>query len=201
MRMDYVRATEIAARVGKAFALLFGLVGFFVLNAPLLVLVALFVWMGAAAEASSIQFRSTLGGIPVERVMIRDVRTLAPGDTLAVAVEHVLSGFQQDFPVLDGGRVIGVLTRAALLTALTRHGPTAPVRDAMDASFAAADPREPVEEAFARLAECKCRSMPVVWNGQLVGVLTSENIGEYVMVESALSRRGGDGRAGREVIV
>jgi CBS domain-containing protein len=165
------------------------------------VLVALFVWMGAAAEANSIQFHSTLGGVPVERVMIRDVRTLAPSDTLAVAVDHVLSGFQQDFPVVENGRVVGVLTRASLLMALTRHGATAPVREAMDASFSAADPREPVDDAFARLAECRCRSMPVVRNGELVGVLTSENIGEYVMVESALSRRGGDGRTRREVIV
>src|SRR6266498_2277312 len=63
MRMDYVRATQIAAHIGQGLALVFGLVGLF--SNPFLVFIALFVWMGAASEASAALTRSVLGGIPV----------------------------------------------------------------------------------------------------------------------------------------
>ncbi len=76
-------------RVGKAFALLFAIVGLF--HNPFLVFIALFVWLGAAGEAAEAQQRSSLEGVPIERVIIRDVHTLTPRDSLAVALDHVLA--------------------------------------------------------------------------------------------------------------
>ncbi len=188
MRMSYGRATRIAAEIGKGFALVFGLIGVF-LN-PWLVLIALFIWLGAAGEAAVAQARSTFAGIPVERVMIRDVRTLAPTDALARAVNEVLSGFQQDFPVVDDGRVVGVLTRGDMLKALAQRGPEVPVGEVMQRTFEVAEPSEELEEAFARLQACRCRTFPVVRGQELVGVLTTENVGEFLMIQSALE----DGR-------
>jgi len=184
LRMTYVRATEIAAGVGRAFALIFGAVGFF--YNPILVLIALFVWLGAAAESSATQVKSSLAGVDVERVMISDVRTLAPNDTLDTALNHVLAGFQQDFPVLENGRVVGVLTRSALLAGLARDGRDASVSSAMERSFKTAQPTEPVERAMARLRQCSCHTLPVLSDGHLEGVLTLDNIGEYLMIDAAL---------------
>jgi CBS domain-containing protein len=101
-------------------------------------------------------------------------------------VDEVLSGFQQDFPVVDGGVLVGVLTRSDLMKALTTQGGQGRVGDAMDRSFAVADPHEELEDAFARLRSCRCRTLPVVRGGELVGVLTTENVGEYMMVQSAM---------------
>ena len=185
-RMSHLRATRIAAEVGKGFALLFGIVGLFFLRDPWLVLIALFVWLGAAGEAAMAQQNSAFDGIQVDRVMIRDVRTLAPTDPLARAVNEVLSGFQQDFPVLEGGVVVGVLTRSELMRALAAHGPESRVGDAMDREFAVTDPHEELEDAFARLRSCRCRTLPVVRGRELVGVLTTENVGEFMMVQSAM---------------
>ena len=184
MRMSYARATAVAARVGRAFALVFGIIGLF--GNPLLVFIALFVWLAAAAEAQAVQMRSMLGDVPVERVMIRDVQTLNPRDPLTTALDHILRGFQQDFPVVEDHKVVGVLSRDALLRAVARQGRDAPVADAMDRAFRTAEPGEPVEQALARLRECRCHTMPVVSNGQLQGVLTMENIGEFVMIQTAL---------------
>ncbi|HMA24105.1 MAG TPA: site-2 protease family protein [Gemmatimonadaceae bacterium] len=184
LRQDHRRATETAARVGRAFALLFGVVGLF--YNPFLMLIALFVWLGAAAESSALQERSALSGVMVDRLMIRDVRTLAPRDTLDSALRHVIAGFQHDFPVVDEGRVVGVLTRSALLTGLARHGPESLVSESMEASFRTADPREPVERAVARLRECHCQTLPVLSDGRLCGVLTAENVAEFVMIDAAL---------------
>jgi len=194
LRMDYVRATEVAARVGKAFALLFAIVGLF--YNPFLVFIALFVWLGAAGEATDAQQRSSLEGVSVERVMIRDVHTLTPHDSLDVALDHVLAGFQQDFPVVDGDRVVGVLTRAKLLEALAKRGRHALVGETMETAFRTVEPTEPMDRALRRLQESRCHSLPVVSDHRLDGVLTLDNVGEFVMIETAL-RSAAAGRSGR----
>ena len=193
MHTNYLRATEIAARIGRVFALLFGLIGLF--YNPFLVLIALFIWMSAAAESGALHERSALGGVTVGRVMIRDIRTLQPTDTLSKALDHVLAGFQSDFPVVDGDKVVGVLTRSALLSAVARSGPTSPVGESMDTEFRAAEVNEPVLRALARLRECHCLTLPVLEGGHLSGVLTAENVAEYVMIEEALHSSPRDGRA------
>jgi len=192
MRMDYVRATAIASSVGQALAFGFGFIG--LLYNPFLVFIALFVWMGAAAEASTVQIKSALGGIPVSTATVTDFRSLSPRDSLQQALEHVLAGFQHDFPVIEQGRLVGVLTRGDLLTNLAQKGPQARVEEAMNERFQTADFSEMLELALSRLQSYKCLTLPVLRNGSLVGVLTMDNVGEFLMIQSAL--RGGPG-AGR----
>src|SRR5438477_5192142 len=108
-------------------AVLFGLVGLLVGNL-FLVVIALFVWAGAAAEAGMVQFKAGLAGVPVERAMIRDFAALAPDDTLAAAARRVVDGFQHDFPVAADGKVVGVLPRDGLLAGLAQAGPDGRVR-------------------------------------------------------------------------
>ena len=184
LRTDYLKATRAAARAGRAFALLFGIIG--LMYDPFLVLIALFVWLGAAAEAAQAQLHSTLDGVSVDRLMIRHVETLTPRDTLGVALDHVLAGFQQDFPVVDDGAVVGVLTRSALVAGLARHGRDVLVDEVMERAFQTAEPGEPVEDALARLRTSDCHTVPVVSDHRLQGVLTLENVGEFVMIDSAL---------------
>jgi Zn-dependent protease len=186
LRTDYVRATQIAAGVGQALAAVFGFVGLF--TNPFLVFIALFVWLGAAAEASMVQMRSALGGIPVQRAMVTDFRALAPHDPLGRAVDHVLAGFQQDFPVVDQGRVAGVLTRADLLNALARHGQEARVDEVMQRDIETADPLDMLEGVLGRLQRRGCHTLPVVHNGRLVGLVTTDNLGELLMFEEALRK-------------
>jgi len=189
-RMDHLRATQTAATVGQGIAFAFGFVGLF--TNPFLVFIALFVWMGAAAESSTAQMRSALGGIPVSRAMITQFRTLEPDHTLAHALECILSGFQQDFPVVEGGRLVGVLTRHDLLARLPELGGRTPVRDVMRTRFETADPSEMLDSAFTRLRTCDCRALPVVRSDQVVGILTMDNLGEFLMShppERSASRR------------
>jgi Zn-dependent protease/predicted transcriptional regulator len=187
LRMEYTRATNIAATLGQGFAFFFGLVGLF--TNPFLVFIALFVWIGAAQEAALSQMRAALGGIPLERAMITEFRTLSEYDSLERAVELLLSTTQQDFPVVSGGTVVGVLTRQDLLTALTRDGRERPVIDVMRRDFQVADVSEMIEMAFQRLQACDCHTMPVLRRGALVGLITMENVGEFVSVQAALGGR------------
>jgi Zn-dependent protease len=185
MRTDYARATEIAARNGQAFALVFGIVGLFIVANPFLVLIAFFVWIAAAGEAAISRLRKAVQGLPVSRVMITDVRTLAVHEPLARAVEHVMAGFQHDFPVMDGGTVVGILTRTDLLRALAEGKQAGTVEDVMQRSFVSSTPNETLDAALARLQECRCQTLPVLRDGALAGVLTMETIGEFVAVQSA----------------
>jgi Zn-dependent protease/CBS domain-containing protein len=185
-RMEYTRATQVAAHVGQAMALVFGFVGLF--TDPFLLFIALFVWMGAEAEASSVQVRTSLGGVPVQRVMLTDFRTLQPDDSLAQAVDHVLAGFQHDFPVVFGDHVLGILTREDLMRALAQRGPEVHVRDAMHREFQVVDSHDMLEHALGLLRSSNIRSIPVEREGHLVGILDMENVGEFLMIQSALRR-------------
>jgi CBS domain-containing protein len=187
MRMEYTKATQIAAYLGQGLAFLFGFIG--LLTNPFLVFIALFVWIGAAQEASMVQMRSALEGIPVARAMLTDFRTLASNDSLARAIDLILAGSQQDFPVVDDGRVVGVLTRGDLLVALAQRGDKVPVVDVMRREFQTVDSAEMLEAAFARLQTCECRSLPVVHKGELVGLITMDNVGEFVAIQAALVQR------------
>jgi Zn-dependent protease/predicted transcriptional regulator len=192
MRMDYVHATQRAASVGQALALVFGFVGLF--YNPFLVFIALFVWMGAAAESSMVQMKSALAGIPVSKVMITHFRSLAPGNSLQEAIEHVLAGFQHDFPVLEQGRLVGVLTREDLLKSLAQKGPETRVGGTMTERFETGDPADMLDLVLARLQSCRCRTLLVLKGGELVGILTMDNVGEFLMFQSALRA---DAQAGR----
>jgi CBS domain-containing protein len=167
-------------------ALLFGFAGLF--GNPFLVFIALFVWLAATQEASMVQMRSALDGIPVMRAMITDFRTLSPDDPVSRAVDYFVAGFQQDFPVVEDGRLVGVLTREDLATALARHGPDARVGDVMQRDFVTADPREMLQTALARLESCGCHTLPVVEDGRLVGLVTTDNLAEALMIQEALHK-------------
>ncbi len=186
MRMNYARATRIAARVGQGMAVLLGLAGLY--GNPNLVFIAVFVWFGAARESGAAQVKSTLSGIHVGRVMITKFGVLAPAETLAHAIEHVRAGSQHDFPVVENGRIVGVLTRENLVAGLARGGPSASVGEAMERKVRVAGPMEMVEDVWGRMEEDDCRAIPVVHENKLVGLLTSEKLGEYLMIQAALNK-------------
>ena len=186
MRMEYTRATQIAANLGQGMALLFGLVGFF--YNPMLMFIAFFVWIGAAQEASMVLMKSALGGIPVSAAMMTTFETVAPGDSLEQVSRLILSGSQQDFPVMDHGQVVGVVTRDGLLKALAQKGDP-PVSEIMRRDIATADSSDMLEGVFQRMQESTCRTLPVLHNQRLVGLLTAENFGEFLMIRTARNGR------------
>lgn len=186
-RMEYTRATQVAARVGQGMAVIFGIVGLF--TDPFLLFIALFVWMGAEAESSMTTVKTSLGGIPVQQVMMTDFRTLRPDDTLSEAVQHTIGGWQQDFPVVFGDHVLGILTREDIARELSRNGSGGRVRDAMRRDFLMADSHDLLEHALAALEKTRSRSMPVQHDGRLVGILNADNIGRLMSFQSALRRK------------
>jgi len=190
MRLDYVRATRVAANVGQGIALLFGLLG--LLGNPMLILIALFVFIAAGQESAFVQMRSVFDGIPVSRAMIKDFHALRSGDPISRAVELLLTGHQQDFPVLgDSERdpTIGILARSDLLKALANGRTDTKVGDVARRDCGMARPGEMLEDVFQKMQESGCPAVPVVEPGRgIVGMVTLENVGEFAMVHAALDR-------------
>ncbi len=185
MRMDYVKATNVAAAVGQGMAFLFGFWGLFSQN-PFIVFIALFVYMGASAEASMVEMRWVLGGVPVSRAMITRFQTVTPQTPLREVIDHILAGYQQDFPVLDGGRFVGMLERGDVLAALKRQGRDEPVAAAVRPDCQSADATEMLSRVFERLQGRECHALPVMQDGRLVGVIDMENLGEFIAIRSAI---------------
>lgn len=185
LRLEYSRATRIAASIGQFMAILFGFLG--LAGNPMLLLIAMFVWIGAESEARQVLERVTLKDIPVRAAMLTDFKTLKPTDTLGHAAELLLAGSQQDFPVAGDHHSGGVLTRDALLDGLARLGRHGVVGDAPLRTLGQVDVGESLAPSVARLRERQEPCLQVIERGQPVGLLTLENIGEYLMVRTALS--------------
>ena len=181
-RMEYTRATQRAAMIGQGMAILFGFIG--LQGNPMLIFIALFVWIGAGQEASVVQMKSALAGIPLRRAMLTHFRTLTPTSTLGDAVDFLLTGSQQDFPVVANGRIEGMLTRSDLVKALTRSGRTAPVADNMR-ECPTAEASEMLETVLGRLQGRDCHTIPVLEHGALIGLVTMDNVGEFLMIQAA----------------
>ena len=185
-RLDPTRATAIAARIGQTFALLFALAGLFV--NPFLLLIALFVWFGAGQEAAMQRTRSTADGTPISQAMLTDFETLAPSDPLSRAVELTLDGSQRDFPVVAGGQPVGILRQEDLLTGLSRSGPSGDVGQAMRRDYQPVELSDQVVAVLSRLQTGAARTLPVARHGRLVGLVTLQNIREYLAIHEALNK-------------
>ena len=188
MRMDYARATQIAAGVGQGMAILFAFLGIF--GNFILLFIALFVYIGAQQEAQQAQMRAVTEGISVRQAMMTRFRTLTPEEPLSVAIDELIAGSEQDFPVVRDGEVAGVLTRKEIMKALAERGREGTVGEALTQSCFAVEDTAMLDEAFARMRETRCSTVPVVRRGELVGVLTLENVGELMMIASALRQAG-----------
>ena len=162
---------------------------------PSLVFIALFVWMGAAQEAAMAQAEALLGHVPAERAMIRDFYAVRRDDPLGKVVQLGLTGAQTDFPVLENGGVVGVLTQTDMLKGLAERGGQGRVEDVMDQDFAVVEAGETLEDAFRKLQTCQCRTLPVVRGGQLEGLLTRDNIQAFLSIQNVLAQRPPDAPA------
>jgi signal-transduction protein with cAMP-binding, CBS, and nucleotidyltransferase domain len=179
------RATAIAASIGQGMAILFGIVGF--LYNPFLIFIAIFVYLGAQAEAGMVEMQSALKGLQVRDAMMTRFRTLAPRDPLSKAVEELLAGSQQDFPVTENEQPVGILRRNDLVKALSEGRRDTPVTDVMCRECAMVDENAPLRGAVESMHARQCASLPVVADRRITGLLTLENIGEMIAINAALA--------------
>jgi len=180
LRKPEDEATLIAAKTSRFLAVAMGLFGLLSSNF-LLVFVALFVYLGASQEGAAARGRSLTSGYPVRAAMITDFRTLSHGNTVREAGDLLLATSQQDFPVLHGTEVIGLLTRSALMRAMLQDGPESYVAAAMDRNFVRLPPDMELAAAMPQISAAG--SCALVMDGEtLLGLLTAENLYEFMLL-------------------
>jgi Zn-dependent protease len=172
-------ATRIATLIGRGLALLMGLAGL-VTGMYLLVFIAFFVYTGATQEGIVSQSLTLSHGWPVRAAMVTDYRTLTHGNTVREAGDMLLATSQQDFPVVHGDKVVGLLDRVSLLKALA-DGPEVYVAGVMRRDFLALKPEMDLAEALPLMAESGAAAL-VLEGERLVGILTKENLTEFLVM-------------------
>lgn len=191
LKLPYTRATRIASLIGQGIALLFGFIGFFYSQNPMLIFIALFIFLAAGEEHALVTTRASLSGLPARAAMISEFEVLDARDSLRHAVDRLMASTQQDFPVLENGAPIGVLSRADLLKALPQSDPETAVGGVIQRDVLHAEPGEPLDDVLQRMREHQRTALPVVSAGRLVGLLTLDNVSELLLVQQAIGRRSG----------
>jgi Zn-dependent protease/CBS domain-containing protein len=187
-KLGFTRATEIAAFIGQGVAFALGFFG--LLYNPLLIFIAIFVYLAASSEAHVVAIRAMSQGVPVSTAMMTQFATLIPEAHVDEAVQTLLATSQSEFPVIDGDRKpVGVLGRNDLIRALKELGPDARVAQAMTTPVPTIGQRRCLEEAFRMLQEKSAPAVAVVDSaGRLTGLVTSETVGEMMMLHQALPK-------------
>jgi CBS domain-containing protein len=172
-RMDAVQATRRAVSIGQAFATLFMLVG--MLSNIWLTLVGLFLFIASQMEERSVAFQSVLEKVHLEDIMLTDFATLSPADTLEDALDKAVHSLQDDFPVIRGSDMVGVISKQKILEALRVEG-NGYVQAVMNRIFEVAQKGESLASAFRKLTARNLSIIPVVEDQRLVGIVTLQNL-------------------------
>lgn len=192
MFTEYAQATRWAAMLGQGLALSAAL--WMLLSGifhPILLIIAFFIFMSAGQEAAAVTEQEATRGMRVRDAMMTDFRTLPADSNLREAVDLLLAGAQQDFPMLDEqGNLLGMVTRRGLVSALSEFGPDHPAAQVVERVPENVHAITMLTEALERLRDCGCPALPVVdpMSGRLTGLLTAENVGEVLMIRAALRK-------------
>jgi len=183
IRIGRLRATQAAATAGQMISFLFGFLGLMSGNI-LLLLIAVFIFLAAAAERSDVAMHDRARGALARDVMITSFEALAPEDTLDAAASAIIRTTQSEFPVLDSDRrLVGILTRQAVIAGIERGARSDPVSEAMDRDIPTVTLRDPLESVLDLLSDGTVPGVAVTNRQQaLLGYVTRENVGEWMAV-------------------
>ena len=183
-RLEYTRATSIAVFVGQGMAWLMGLWGFLG-GGFFLILIAIFIYLGASQEGQMAQLRGVLADLTVDQAYSAQTVRLSPDDSLQRAVDVTLRSFQANFPVCEDDRLVGMLTQQQLVDRLQHVGPETPIREAMNTDFRAVRPDEGLFEVQQELAQSEFEAFPVAEGDRFLGLITQQDIAEMYRLASS----------------
>ena len=174
-RMPLHRATRIAANVGRGFAIIFGLVGLFFFS-PFLILIALFIYIGASMESTAVQYNFLLQDMTVGSMMSSPVITVPSNLPLAKVVDMMYASKHLGFPVIERDSLVGMVT----LVDVNRTSPidreAMQVKDIMSRDPITLPPTAPLVDALRIMSVNNIGRIPVIQDDRIVGIVTRTDI-------------------------
>lgn len=182
MKIDRVRATQIASSIGQVFALAFLLIG--LLYNPFLIFIALFIFLGAYGENQMVLHLSLLKGHTVEDAMMINITIFKPEDSIDIVVDKIISGTENNFVVVKDLTIVGLLYHKDIIDNSNKD---IFVKDMMDTNFKRLDVNDDLKEVYTLIQSKRKSFFPVVENEKLVGAIDNINLNEYILLQSKLA--------------
>lgn len=185
-KLGHRKATKVAARTGQVFAIGFGVLG--LMGNPILVLVALFIFLAAGGEAGQVEMHALTKGYLAGDAMITKYESLGPRADLNAAVEKLIQTTQQEFPIVDDvGLLRGMLSRDQLVKGLSKSGGQTPVLDVMTRDVPEVASDTGLEKVFELMQQKKSSVIAVKTpERRFAGYISTENLSELFLVRAAL---------------
>jgi CBS domain-containing protein len=180
-RTNPILATRRAVSIGQTIAfvlMLSGMLQYFEsgsTSSTWVTMIGFFLFVAAQLEERSAVFQSVLETVHLQDVMLTDFATLSPADTLEDALEKAVHTLQDDFPVVRGADMVGIISKRRILEALRAEG-NGYVQSAMNRFFESADKKESLASAFRKLSARNLSLIPVVEEQRLIGIVTLQNL-------------------------
>lgn len=181
LKADFARrhgmgsASRAAAGLGQLLALA-GMIGGMLLHSPWLVIAGVFIMIGAQIEDQGVFFQSVVDTVCMKEIMLTDFATLSPSDTLADALSRCVHSLQEDFPVVRGPQLVGIVSRQRIVDALRNEG-NGYVQSVMSRAFQVARPEDTLGATIRRLTAGRGLSLiPVTESGRVVGIVSVQNL-------------------------
>ena len=174
-RMPLHRATKIAADIGKGFAIIFGIIGLFTLS-PFLILIALFIYIGANTESTAVKYSQLLQNVTVGDMMSTPVTTVPPTMPMSTVIGMMYSSKHLGFPVVERDTLVGIITLADVNRTSSIDRDAMQVRDIMTRDPVTLPPEAPVIDALRIMSAQDLGRIPVVQDGKILGIVTRTDI-------------------------
>ncbi|MEA3560746.1 MAG: site-2 protease family protein [Candidatus Omnitrophota bacterium] len=183
-QMNYLKATRIAVGFGHVFAVFFGFLGLWAGN-WILVIIAFFIYTAASQEELQVEIKAALKAFWVKDIIAKDFLSVSPDDTMARVIEIMLHSRVEDFPVVEKGKIVGLLTRLDITRAIHYSGMNKRVKQVMRKEFKVVKPSDLLVTVHQLMHQSGLKAVPVLKDKKLYGIITLEDISKVYMIMSA----------------
>lgn len=185
-KMDRVSATELASKVTSVFAIIFVLIGIF--NNPMLVFIALFIYLGSRGEYEAVKSQHALSGFKTSDVLMKNYTVLKAEEPISSAVNELLNGQDTRFLVEENNQIKYILTKTDIIKALSQHGKDVNIRQYASPISFYADKELSVERLMETMVKHQFSIVPVMENEKIIGVVDLENIKEFISLQHLIRK-------------
>ncbi|TVR76713.1 MAG: site-2 protease family protein [Chitinophagaceae bacterium] len=185
-KMGRIKATNIAALLGQITAFFFVILGLF--YNPFMIFIGIFVFLGAQAEANQVKTKGLLQDYTVREIMMTKLPIVQTSQTISEVVKIILDGQDKEFIVMENENMKGILTRNMVIKGLSEKGNNALISEIASTDFPVLSPDQTLNDVYHKMMIKKFDIAPVMENGELIGVLNTENISEFMMVRNAMDK-------------